>query len=94
MLAGFLAILILSLGTDTVLHAAGVFPPWGQPMVDELFLLAVLDQVEAVSSPPSEAYRALQPLGSVPFLEAEGGAAINESSGPAGSYLPMVVTMP
>ncbi|WP_437661754.1 glutathione S-transferase family protein [Sorangium sp. So ce1182] len=36
-------------------------------------------EVEAVSYPPSEAYRALNPLGSVPFLEDEGGVAINES---------------
>jgi glutathione S-transferase len=36
-------------------------------------------QVEMVSFPPSEAYRALNPLGSVPFLEDEGGVAINES---------------
>ncbi len=33
----------------------------------------------AVSFPPSAAYRALNPLGSVPFLEDEGGVAINES---------------
>ena len=39
-LAGFLAVVILSLGTDAVLHATGVFPPWGQPMGDALFLLA------------------------------------------------------
>jgi glutathione S-transferase len=36
-------------------------------------------QVETVSYPTSEAYRALNPLGSVPFLEDEGGVAINES---------------
>jgi glutathione S-transferase len=34
---------------------------------------------EPVTFPPSEAYRALNPLGSVPFLEDEGGVAINES---------------
>lgn len=39
-LAGFGAVVILSLGTDIVLHATGVFPPWGQPMNDALFLLA------------------------------------------------------
>jgi uncharacterized protein YecE (DUF72 family) len=39
-LIGFIAILVLSLGTDMVLHATGVFPPWGQPMSDALFLLA------------------------------------------------------
>jgi drug/metabolite transporter (DMT)-like permease len=38
--AGVLAIFILSGGTDAVLHATGVFPPFGQPMSDALFLLA------------------------------------------------------
>lgn len=36
-------------------------------------------RVEVVSYPPSEAYLALNPLGTVPFLEDEGGVAINES---------------
>ena len=39
-LAGMLAVFILSIATDMVLHATGVFPPWGQPMGDSLFLLA------------------------------------------------------
>jgi len=39
-LAGFLAVLVLSLGTDQVLHVLKVFPPWGQRMADPLFLLA------------------------------------------------------
>ena len=34
---------------------------------------------EAVSFPPSAAYRALNPLGSVPFLQDDAGVAINES---------------
>jgi hypothetical protein len=38
--AGFIATFILSIATDLVLHAAGVFPAWGQPMSDALFLLA------------------------------------------------------
>ena len=40
LLLGFLAVVVLSLGTDIVLHAIGVFPRWGQPMSDALFLLA------------------------------------------------------
>jgi hypothetical protein len=39
-LAGLLAIIILSVATDQALHATGVFPPFGQPMADGLFLLA------------------------------------------------------
>jgi len=40
LLAGFLAVVILSIGTDGVLHAMGTFPALGQPMSDALFLLA------------------------------------------------------
>ena len=39
-LAGMLASIILSIGTDLVLHATGVFPPWGQRIADALLLLA------------------------------------------------------
>jgi peptidoglycan/LPS O-acetylase OafA/YrhL len=38
--AGFLAVVVLSIGTDEVLHATGVFPPPGRPMSDALFRLA------------------------------------------------------
>jgi len=38
--AGFFATFILSIGTDLLLHAAGVFPPWGQAMSKALFVLA------------------------------------------------------
>jgi hypothetical protein len=40
--AGFVAVVILSLGTDLMLHAAGIFPALGQPMSDALFLLATV----------------------------------------------------
>jgi hypothetical protein len=30
--AGFLAVVVLSLGTDEVLHLLRVYPPWGEPM--------------------------------------------------------------
>jgi hypothetical protein len=33
-LAAFLAVFALSLGTDQVLHVLEVYPPWGQPMWD------------------------------------------------------------
>ena len=41
-LAGFVAVVILSLGADFVLHASGVFPPLGQLMSDALLLLATV----------------------------------------------------
>jgi len=41
-LLGFVAVVVLSLGTDQVLHALKVYPPWGQPMYDPgLNLLAL-----------------------------------------------------
>ena len=39
-LAGMLAVVILSLGTDLALHAAGIFPALGDRMSDNLFVLA------------------------------------------------------
>ncbi|MGH9842981.1 MAG: hypothetical protein ACREEM_29945 [Blastocatellia bacterium] len=40
-LAGLLVIFITSMGTDAVLHATGVYPPWFQPMADKLWWLAL-----------------------------------------------------
>jgi len=42
LLAGFAAVVILSIGTDVALHAAGIFPPLGKPMSDALLLLATV----------------------------------------------------
>ena len=41
LLAGFLAVVILSLAADALMHSTGVFPPLGQPMPDSRFLLAL-----------------------------------------------------
>lgn len=37
--AGFAAVVVVTTLTDFLLHGVGVFPPWGQPMDDALFLL-------------------------------------------------------
>jgi hypothetical protein len=39
-LARLVAVIVLSLGTDLALHAAGIFPKIGEPMADALFLAA------------------------------------------------------
>ena len=36
---GILAVFVLSLGTDQILHMANVYPLWGQPMFDTGLLL-------------------------------------------------------
>lgn len=40
-LTGVVAVIVLSLGTDVVLHASGIYPPWFQPMADALWVLAL-----------------------------------------------------
>ena len=37
----FVVVSALSFGVDGILHATGVFPPWGQPMAGHLFTLAL-----------------------------------------------------
>jgi hypothetical protein len=39
---GFAAVVVLSLGTDQVLHVLKVYPPWGKPMDDTGLLLLAL----------------------------------------------------
>ncbi len=39
-LLGFVAVVVLSLGTDLAMHAFGIFPQLNQPMSDRLLLLA------------------------------------------------------
>jgi len=41
-LAGFAAVIVLSMGTDMALHAAGLTPPLGQRMSDPMFLRATI----------------------------------------------------
>jgi peptidoglycan/LPS O-acetylase OafA/YrhL len=38
--AGLVAVFVLSLGTDVVLHAIAVYPPWFKPMSTPLWILA------------------------------------------------------
>jgi len=40
--AGFLAVVVLSIGTDVVLHKLGIFPPLGEKMADRLFVWATI----------------------------------------------------
>lgn len=41
-LAGFVAVVILSLGTDGILHVLGIYPLLGQRMSDQLFVWATI----------------------------------------------------
>ena len=41
-LLGLFAVVVLSLGTDQVLHSLDVYPPWGQPLYDTGLVLLAL----------------------------------------------------
>lgn len=41
-LAGFVAVVLLSLASDQLFHSLGVYPPWGEPMTDTGLLLLAL----------------------------------------------------
>lgn len=41
-LAGFIAVFVLSLATDQLFHALDIYPPWDQPMNDTGLLLLAL----------------------------------------------------
>ena len=45
MAAGFFAVVILSVGTDAILHWTGIFPPMGEGMSDFLFGVATVYRV-------------------------------------------------
>lgn len=47
-LAGMIAGIVLSLGTDMGLRAAGIFPPFGPPVSDSLYLLGGLGLVVCI----------------------------------------------
>ena len=44
-LGGVVTVIVLSLATDIVLHATGIYPPWFQPMADWLWVLALAYRV-------------------------------------------------
>lgn len=101
--AGFVAVVVLSLGTDAALHAAGVFPPWGQTMSDGLFALAsvyravftVVGGWVTVRLAPDRPMRHAWILGGIGLVAAVAGAAATWNQpelGPRWYPLSLVVT--
>ena len=89
--AGFVVVVVLSLGTDVVLHAAGVFPPWDQRMSDALFLLATVyrtvyciagSYIAARLAPNRPMAHALA-LGILGLVVSTAGAVVTWNKGPA-----------
>ncbi len=93
LLAGMFAGVILSLGTDVVLHAMGVFPPWGQSMVGyegSLLLATIYRTVYGVAGSylaarlaPDRPMLHAMILGTVGLVVSLVGAIVTWNKGPA-----------
>jgi hypothetical protein len=103
LLAGFFAVVVLSLGTDQVLHVLNVYPPWGQPMHEpRLNLLAlsyrivytVLGSYIAARLAPRNPMRHALILGVIGFVVGSAGAfaTIPMNLGPAWYPIAIAVT--
>jgi hypothetical protein len=82
-LVGFIAVALLSLATDQVLHVLSVYPPWGQPMFDpRLNLLALSYRIVytvaggyiTASLAPHAPMRHVLVLGIIGFITGTAGA--------------------
>jgi hypothetical protein len=91
LLAGMLAGIILSIGTDVLLHVIGLFPPLGQPVSSPLLLLAtayrsvygVIGSYIAARLAPSSPMMHALVLGMVGFVVSIVGAVVTWNKGPA-----------
>jgi hypothetical protein len=88
--AGLLFIFIVTTIVDIVLHATGVFPPWGKPMSDALFGLATAYRIVisvagcwiAARLAPSRPIGHALTLGAVGVVLSAIGAAVTWNKGP------------
>jgi len=102
-LAGLIAIFILSTATDLALHAAAVFPPWEVRMSDALFLLPLAYRIvfgvagcylTARLAPDRPMLHALV-LGAVGVVISTAGAVLMWDAGPAWYSLGVIaIAMP
>jgi hypothetical protein len=102
-MAGFFAVVVLSLATDQLLHVVKVYPPWGQPMHDPgLNLLALSYRIVyaiagsyiAARLAPRNPMRHALLLGVIGLVLSAAGAigAMSMNLGPAWYPLALVVT--
>jgi hypothetical protein len=101
-LAGLLAIFVLSTATDVALHAAGVFPPWGARMSDSLFLLALSYRIVygvagcyiAARLAPDRPMQHALALGAVGVVFSTAGAVAMWDAGPGWYSLAVIAIAP
>jgi peptidoglycan/LPS O-acetylase OafA/YrhL len=89
--AGFVVTALLSVGTDAVMHATGVFPPLGESMTGGLFVWAtvyrvvytVLGGYVTATLAPRRPMSHVMALGAVGVVVATVGAVAAWNAGPA-----------
>ena len=102
-LLGFFAVVILSLGTDEVLHLLKVYPPWAQPMYEPglnflalsyRIVYAVIGSYIAARFAPRNPMRHALILGIVGFIVSVPGAiyGMTHDIGPAWYPIALVAT--
>ena len=101
---GFITVVVLSLGTDQILHVLKVYPPWGQPMHEPgLNLLAlayrtvfaILGSYIAARFAPRNPMRHAMALGVVGLVLSAAGAIATITKydlGPAWYPIALVIT--
>ncbi|MDP9278497.1 MAG: hypothetical protein M3P00_03685 [Gemmatimonadota bacterium] len=90
LVTGLLVGVILSLGTDQILHVLKIYPPWGETMSDELFMIAtayrvvytVLGSYIAARLAPARAMWHAMVLGVVGLVVSIAGAAATWNTNP------------
>ena len=91
LLAGMLVGIILSIGTDVVLHVIGLFPPLGEPVSSPPLALAtvyrsvygVIASYVAARLAPSQPMTPALVLGMLGVVVSMGGAVVTWNKGPA-----------
>ncbi len=89
-LAGLVAIVVLSIGTDILMYATGVFPPQGQSMADALWLLPTAYRIAygvagcylAARLAPGRPMRHAMVLGAIGVAAGIAGVAVAWNKGP------------
>ncbi|MFL5486632.1 MAG: hypothetical protein ACJ8AB_02835 [Gemmatimonadaceae bacterium] len=90
LLAGIVVGVVLSLGTDQILHVLGIYPPWGQTMSDGLFAVAtgyriiynIIGSYVAARLAPNRPMWHAMVLGVLGLLVGGAGAAATWNSNP------------
>jgi hypothetical protein len=88
---GIVVGVVLTTITDVVLHAMGVFPPWGQPVSDGPLVLAtayrivfgVVGSYVAARLAPDRPMRHAMIAGFIGFVVSIAGAVVTWNKGPA-----------